>query len=49
MKMFTNYVEKVRDVECEKKAKMFHIQCSGQTMKALMKVKSGLLVVQLLL
>ena len=39
-KHFTNYVEMAKDVEkVRKKAKIFPIQGSGQTMKALMKVK----------
>ena len=33
-KCCTKYVEKVKDVECEEKVKMFFIQGTGQTMKA---------------
>ena len=36
-KYFTNYVEKVKDVECEEESK--DASYSGQTMKALIKVK----------
>ena len=38
-KYFTNYVEKVKDAECEEESKDVSHSGSGQTMKVLMKVK----------